>query len=52
MGNNQSSWRVIGNHLIQGIGAGMISSVLDVDMLDEVLTVSQENMLNVAITYF
>lgn len=33
---------VLGKHLIQGIGAGIIPSVLDIDILDEVITVSHK----------
>ncbi|KAM7278741.1 hypothetical protein ACFE04_005875 [Oxalis oulophora] len=38
----------IGTHLIQGIGAGFISSVLNIDILDEVLTVSGEEAIETA----
>jgi cysteine synthase len=35
-------------HMIQGIGAGFIPDVLNMDVIDEVLTVSNEDALNTA----
>ncbi|KAK9215300.1 hypothetical protein WN944_007305 [Citrus x changshan-huyou] len=36
---------VIGKHLIQGIGAGIVLPVLDISLLDEVITVSSEEAI-------
>ncbi len=37
-----------GSHGIQGIGAGFIPSVLDVELMDEVITVTDEEAMNAA----
>ena len=37
-----------GPHPIQGIGAGFIPSVLDLDLVDEVITVGNDDSINVA----
>lgn len=36
---------VIGKHLIQGIGAGFVPEVLDLDLLEEVIQVSYNLLL-------
>ena len=36
---------LIGKHLIQGIGAGIMPTVLDMKLLDEVIQVSPETIL-------
>jgi cysteine synthase A len=42
------SGRKAGSHKIQGIGAGFIPDVLNVNMIDEVITVTNEDAFNVA----
>ena len=37
-----------GKHAIQGIGAGFVPEVLNCDILDEVITVSDEDAINTA----
>lgn len=37
-----------GAHLIQGIGAGIVPPILDMNMLDEVIEVSSEEAINTA----
>jgi cysteine synthase A len=36
------------NHIIQGIGAGFIPDVLDITIIDEIITVSNKNAFNMA----